>query len=158
MIFADWRKFVTERERLRREHRVLVWANGCFDLLHPGHLRLLEQARTLGDCLLVAINTDASVRANKGPGRPVVPEQERAEVLAALQFVDYVLQFAEPTPAEAIAGLVPDVLVKGEDWAEDAIIGREAVEAAGGKVVRLALEPGWSTTAILEGIRERWAT
>ncbi|MGH9491347.1 MAG: hypothetical protein ACRD17_12615 [Terriglobales bacterium] len=104
----------------------------------------------MGDCLLVAINTDASVRANKGPERPIIPEKERAEVLGALQFVDYVLLFAEATPAEAIAGVVPDVLVKGEDWGEDAIIGRETVEAAGGTVVRLALEPGWSTTAILE--------
>ncbi|MGH9507226.1 MAG: adenylyltransferase/cytidyltransferase family protein [Terriglobales bacterium] len=150
MIFDHWQAFRLERDRLRRERRVLVWTNGCFDLLHPGHLRLLEQARTLGDCLLVAINTDASVRANKGPERPIIPEKERAEVLGALQFVDYVLLFAEATPAEAIAGVVPDVLVKGEDWGEDAIIGRETVEAAGGTVVRLALEPGWSTTAILE--------
>lgn len=150
MIFDHWQAFRLERGRLRRERRVLVWTNGCFDLLHPGHLRLLEQARTLGDCLLVAINTDASVRANKGPERPIIPEKERAEVLDALQFVDYVLLFAEAAPAEAIAGVVPDVLVKGEDWGEDAIIGRETVEAAGGKVVRLALEPGWSTTAILE--------
>lgn len=133
---------------------MLVWTNGCFDLLHPGHLRLLEQARALGDCLLVAINTDASVRANKGPRRPIIPEAERAEVLDALEFVDYVVLFDEPTPAQAISNIVPDVLVKGQDWGEDAIVGRETVEAAGGRVVRLALEPGWSTTAILEHIRQ----
>lgn len=154
MVFPDWQAFRRERERLRRERRVLVWANGCFDLLHPGHLHLLEQARALGDCLLVAINTDASVRANKGAERPVIAAAERAEVLDALEFVDYVLPFAERTPAEAIAGVGPDVLVKGEDWGEDAIVGRETVEAAGGKVVRIKLEPGWSTTAILERIRK----
>ncbi|MGH9534226.1 MAG: adenylyltransferase/cytidyltransferase family protein [Terriglobales bacterium] len=153
MIFPDWQAFLPERERLRRERRVLVFANGCFDLLHPGHLHLLEQARTLGDCLLVAINSDASVHANKGPERPLIPAAERAEVLAALQFVDYALPFEEATPAQAIAAILPDVLVKGEDWGEDAIVGRDAVEAAGGKVVRLALEPGWSTTKILELVR-----
>lgn len=149
MVFPDWRAFLPERERMRRERRVLVFANGCFDLLHPGHLHLLQSARALGDSLLVAINSDASVRGNKGPERPLIPAAERAEVLAALEFVDYVLPFDEPTPAEVIAGIVPDVLVKGEDWGENEIVGRETVEAAGGRVVRLSLEPGWSTTGIL---------
>lgn len=153
MVFPDWRAFLPERERLRRERRTLVFANGCFDLLHPGHLHLLQSARALGDSLLVAINSDASVRGNKGPDRPLIPAAERAEVLAALEFVDYVLPFEEPTPAEVIAGIVPDVLVKGEDWGENEIVGRETVEAAGGRVVRLALEPGWSTTAILQRAR-----
>ncbi len=153
MVFPDWRAFLPERERLRRERRMLVFANGCFDLLHPGHLHLLQSARALGDSLLVAINSDASVRGNKGPERPLIPAAERAEVLAALEFVDYVLPFEEPTPAEVIAGIVPDVLVKGEDWGENEIVGRESVEAAGGRVVRLALEPGWSTTAILQRAR-----
>lgn len=153
MVFPDWRAFLPERERLRRERRTLVFANGCFDLLHPGHLHLLQSARALGDSLLVAINSDASVRGNKGPERPLIPAAERAEVLAALEFVDYVLPFEEPTPADVIAGIVPDVLVKGEDWGENEIVGRETVEAAGGRVVRLALEPGWSTTAILQRAR-----
>jgi rfaE bifunctional protein nucleotidyltransferase chain/domain len=152
MVFPDWRAFLPERERLRRERRVLVFANGCFDLLHPGHLHLLQSARALGDSLLVAINSDASVRGNKGPERPLIPAAERAEVLAALEFVDYVLPFDEPTPAEVIAGIVPDVLVKGEDWGENEIVGRETVEAAGGRVVRLSLEPGWSTTGILRRV------
>lgn len=153
MVFPDWRAFLPERERLRRERRVLVFANGCFDLLHPGHLHLLQSARALGDSLLVAINSDASVRGNKGPERPLIPAAERAEVLAALEFVDYVLPFDEPTPAEVIAGIVPDVLVKGEDWGENEIVGRETVEAGGGRVVRLSLEPGWSTTSILRRAR-----
>lgn len=153
MVFPDWRAFLPERERLRRERRVLVFANGCFDLLHPGHLHLLQSARALGDSLLVAINSDASVRGNKGPERPLIPAAERAEVLAALEFVDYVLPFDEPTPAEVIAGIVPDILVKGEDWGENEIVGRETVEAAGGRVVRLSLEPGWSTTGILQRAR-----
>lgn len=153
MVFPDWRAFLPERERLRRERRVLVFANGCFDLLHPGHLHLLQSARALGDSLLVAINSDASVRGNKGPERPLIPAAERAEVLAALEFVDYVLPFDEPTPAEVIVGIVPDVLVKGADWGENEIVGRETVEAAGGRVVRLSLEPGWSTTAILQRAR-----
>ncbi len=153
MVFPDWRAFLPERERLRRERRVLVFANGCFDLLHPGHLHLLQSARALGDSLLVAINSDASVRGNKGPERPLIPAAERAEVLAALEFVDYVLPFDEPTPAEVIAGIVPDVLVKGADWGENEIVGRETVEAAGGRVVRLSLEPGWSTTVILQRAR-----
>lgn len=153
MIVANAADFAAERARLRRERRALVFANGCFDLLHPGHLRLLEQARSLGDCLMVAINSDASVRAGKGPERPVIPAAERAEVLDALGFVDYVTFFDTPTPRALIAAILPDVLVKGEDWGENEIVGREEVEAAGGQVVRLALDPGWSTTELIRRAR-----
>ena len=124
-----------------------------FDLLHPGHVRYLQQARALGDALIVGLNSDRSVRANKGPDRPITPEHERAEILAALDCVDAVVIFDEDTPHDLIAALQPDVLVKGADWAEDAIVGRDIVEARGGRVVRIAIEPGYSTTAIVEKIR-----
>ena len=136
----------------RRNGRRVVFTNGCFDLLRPGHIRCLEQARALGDLLVVAINTDASVRRVKGAGRPVVPEGERAEVLAALAAVDYVTVFEEDTPQQIIARVVPDVLVKGGDWVPDQIVGRAEVEAAGGRVVSIPLEPGYSTSALLEKI------
>lgn len=139
-------------ERKRNGERV-VFTNGCFDLLHPGHVRSLEQARGLGDALVVALNSDASVRQIKGEGRPVLPEHERAEILAALAAVDYVVIFDEPTPRELIARVRPDVLVKGTDWGADEIVGRTEVEASGGRVVQIALEPGWSTSAILEKMR-----
>jgi D-glycero-beta-D-manno-heptose 1-phosphate adenylyltransferase len=131
----------------------VVFTNGCFDLLHPGHIRTLEEARKLGDFLIVGINSDQSVRELKGAGRPVLPQLERAEILAALEAVDAVVIFDEPTPREIIAALLPDVLVKGGDWASDQIIGREEVEAAGGEVVSMPLTPGYSTTAILQKIR-----
>ncbi len=133
--------------------RRVVFTNGCFDLLHPGHLRTLERARAMGDLLVVAINSDRSVRELKGVGRPILPEAERAEILAALAAVDYVTIFDEPTPQKLIARLLPDVLVKGSDWGEGEIVGREEVEAAGGRVERLAFEPGYSTTDILARIR-----
>ncbi len=132
----------------------VVFTNGCFDLLHPGHIRCLEQARELGDLLIVAINGDASVRQLKGDPRPLVPQQERAEILAALAAVDYVVVFDAPTPRDLIARVLPDVLVKGGDWGPDEIVGREEVEAAGGRVVSVPLEPGYSTTVILERIRK----
>ena len=131
----------------------IVFTNGCFDLLHPGHIRTLEAARKLGDALIVGLNSDAGVRQLKGPGRPVLPEQERAEILAALECVDAVVIFNEPTPREIIAALLPDVLVKGGDWPGDQIVGREEVEAAGGRVVSVAVAPGYSTTALLQRIR-----
>jgi len=140
-------------ERKRNGQRV-VFTNGCFDLLHPGHIRCLEQARAQGDLLVVAINSDASVRQLKGPPRPLVPVEERAEVLAALAAVDYVVVFDAPTPRELIAGVLPDVLVKGGDWGRDEIVGGEEVEAAGGRVVSVPLVPGYSTTALLERIRK----
>src|ERR1700690_835290 len=143
---------VTARER--RDGRRVVFTNGCFDLLHPGHVRCLAEARALGDVLVVAINSDRSVRGNKGPERPLVIEQDRAEVLAALSSVDYVTIFDEPTPRELIARVLPDILVKGADWALDQVVGREEVEAAGGKVVSIPLVPGYSTSSLVEKIRK----
>ena len=139
--------------RLKRNGRVVVFTNGCFELLHPGHIRILEQARALGDTLVVGLNSDDSVRQLKGKGRPVWPEQERAEVLAAMECLDAVVIFDAPTPHEVIARLLPDVLVKGDDWPLDQIVGREEVEAAGGKVVSIPVVAGYSTTAILQKIR-----
>ena len=142
-------------DRLRASHRKVVFTNGVFDLLHPGHLRYLQHARSLGDALVVGVNSDRSVRAIKGPARPIMPEEERAEVLAALSSVDAVVVFDEDTPYDLVAALRPDVLVKGADWAEDAIVGRDLVEAWGGRVVRVAVEPGHSTTAIISKIRHQ---
>jgi D-beta-D-heptose 7-phosphate kinase/D-beta-D-heptose 1-phosphate adenosyltransferase len=144
---------VEERRAWKAAGRTVVFTNGCFDLLHPGHIALLEEARRHGDVLVVGINSDASVRGLKGPGRPVVPETERTEILLALESVDRVVVYDDETPAAVIAALVPDVLVKGADWAEDAIVGREIVESAGGKVVRAAIVPGRSTTSILDRAR-----
>lgn len=140
--------------REKRNGRRVVFANGCFDLLHPGHVGILERARELGDVLIVGINGDGSVRGLKGAGRPVLPELERAEILAALECVEAVVIFDEPTPRELIARLLPDVLVKGGDWPSNQIVGREEVEAAGGRVVLVPVVPGYSTTAILWKIRE----
>lgn len=132
----------------------VVFTNGCFDLLHVGHTRYLEASRALGDVLVVGVNSDASVRSlNKGSGRPVVPENQRAEVLTALACVDYVVIFDEPDPAALLAALQPDVLVKGGDWTPDRIIGREGVEARGGAVRTIPLVPGISTTVLIEKIR-----
>lgn len=139
---------------LRRQGHRVVFTNGVFDLLHPGHVRYLQAARAEGDALIVAINSDRSVRGNKGDDRPITPERERAELLSALAVVDAVVVFDEPTPARIIAAIQPDVLVKGADWAADAIVGRDTVEARGGKVVRVAIEQGWSTTSILAKIRQ----
>jgi len=144
--------------REKRNGRRVVFTNGCFDLLHPGHIRGFEQARQLGDALIVGLNSDSSVRQLKGPTRPVIPEQERAEILSALEAVDAVIIFNELTPREVIARLLPDVLVKGGDWAGDQIVGREEVEAAGGRVVSIPLVPGYSTTTILRKIRDGAAT
>ncbi len=139
--------------RANRDGKRVVFTNGCFDLLHPGHIQSLEQARALGDALIVGINSDASVRELKGPGRPILPELERAEILAALECVDAVVIFGEPTPREIIAALLPDVLVKGGDWPGDQIVGREEVEGAGGRVVSVPVVAGYSTTAILAKMR-----
>lgn len=147
-------RLLEERRRLKSEGRRVVLTNGCFDLLHAGHVRLLEAARAEGDLLIVALNSDASVRRNKGTGRPLVPEQERAEALEALEAVDRVVVYEEDTPAETIAALLPDVLVKGADWAQDAIVGREVVEAAGGRVVRVPLLSGRSTSGLVERARK----
>jgi D-glycero-beta-D-manno-heptose 1-phosphate adenylyltransferase len=136
----------------KRNGKRVVFTNGCFDLLHPGHIQSLEAARALGDILIVGINSDSSVRALKGPSRPVLPEQERAEILAGLECVDAVLIFPEITPQKVIAALLPDILVKGGDWPGDQIVGREEVEAAGGRVERIDIVPGYSTTEILKKI------
>ena len=139
--------------REKRNGKRVVFTNGCFDLLHPGHIASLEAARALGDSLIVGINSDESVRILKGPSRPVIPEQERAEILASLECVDGVVIFDELTPQHVIATLLPDVLVKGSDWPGNQIVGREEVEAAGGKVVLIDNVPGYSTTEILQKIR-----
>jgi D-beta-D-heptose 7-phosphate kinase/D-beta-D-heptose 1-phosphate adenosyltransferase len=137
----------------RAAGRRVVFTNGVFDLLHPGHVRYLADARAQGDVLVVAVNSDRSVRAIKGPDRPITPEAERAEVLAALAVVDAVVIFDEDDPHAVISAVQPDVLVKGADWAADRIVGRDVVEARGGKVVRIAFAPGYSTTSIIERIR-----
>jgi D-glycero-beta-D-manno-heptose 1-phosphate adenylyltransferase len=140
--------------RLRAAGRAIVFTNGVFDLLHPGHVRYLQQARALGDALVVGVNSDRSVRAIKGPSRPINPEDERAEVVSALACVDAVVVFDADTPYDLIAALQPDILVKGADWAADAIVGRDIVEARGGKVVRIPVEAGYATTAIIDRIRK----
>ena len=141
------------REGLRAAGRRLVFTNGCFDLLHVGHVRYLRQARALGDALLVAVNSDRSVRALKGAGRPVLSESERAELLAALSSVDFVTVFDEESPRSLIAEVLPDVLVKGGDYALEEIHGREEVERAGGRVVALPFVEGASTTSIIERVK-----
>ena len=137
---------------LRERGAVIVFTNGVFDLLHPGHIRYLQQARELGSCLFVGINTDASVRRIKGENRPVVPLEARMEVLAALESVDFVTWFDEDTPAEIIRLVRPQVLVKGGDWKIEEIVGREYVESYGGTVRTIPFLPGYSTSAILEKI------
>jgi len=146
-VFHIRRELVEARARWRSAGQTVVFTNGCYDILHPGHIRLLEKARGLGDVLILALNTDASVARLKGPSRPLISETERARMALALQAVDAVTFFDEDTPRELIAEVLPDVLVKGADWAHF-IAGREEVEAAGGKVMALALEPGYSTTNI----------
>ncbi|HUJ51344.1 MAG TPA: adenylyltransferase/cytidyltransferase family protein [Bryobacteraceae bacterium] len=143
---ADW----------KRAGKTVVFTNGCYDILHPGHIRLLESARSLGDVLILALNTDAGVQRLKGPTRPLISQDDRAELAAALQAVDAITFFDEDTPRELIAAVLPDVLVKGADWSHF-IAGREEVEAAGGKVLALPLEPGYSTTGIVEEIIARHA-
>jgi D-glycero-beta-D-manno-heptose 1-phosphate adenylyltransferase len=135
------------RAQWRSAGKTVVFTNGCYDILHPGHIRLLERARSLGDVLILALNTDHSVARLKGPGRPLIDQNERARMAMALEAVDAVTHFDEDTPRELIALILPDILVKGADWAHF-IAGREEVEAAGGKVMALALEPGFSTTNI----------
>jgi D-beta-D-heptose 7-phosphate kinase/D-beta-D-heptose 1-phosphate adenosyltransferase len=140
-------------QALRAAGQTVVFTNGVFDLLHPGHVRYLQSARALGDALIVGLNADASVRRNKGAGRPINPEHERAEVLAGLASVDAVVLFDDDTPAEIIRSLQPDVLVKGADWPADQIVGRDTVEARGGRVVRVVVEQGYSTSALVEKVR-----
>jgi D-glycero-beta-D-manno-heptose 1-phosphate adenylyltransferase len=138
---------------LRRQGKSIVFTNGVYDLLHPGHVRYLNAARSFGDALVVGVNSDRSVRANKGPTRPVNPEAERAEVIAALAAVDAAVVFDEDTPHVIISRLQPDILVKGADWPADQIVGRDIVEARGGRVVRAEIEEGYSTSALIEKVR-----
>ena len=144
---------VAWREELGRQGKRVVFTNGVFDILHPGHVRYLQTARSHGDALIVAINSDRSVRAIKGPERPVNPEAERAEVITALACVDAAVVFDEDTPHDVISAIQPDVLVKGADWAHDKIVGRDIVEARGGVVVRVKVEEGHSTTNVIRKVR-----
>jgi len=150
---VDRETLIAARREWRERGQRVVFTNGCFDLLHPGHVRYLAAARALGDALVVALNSDASVRRLKGAGRPILNQDERAEVMAALESVDWVVIFDEDTPRELIADLLPDVLVKGGDWPLEAIVGREEVEAAGGRVLALTYLEGASTTDIINRIR-----
>lgn len=152
--FYTREQLLERRAEWKRERKTVVFTNGCYDILHPGHIRLLESARSLGDVLVLALNTDASVRRMKGPARPFISETERAELACALAAVNAVTFFDEDTPRELIAAVLPDILVKGADWAHF-IAGREEVEAAGGKVLALPLEPGYSTTGIVHEILSR---
>jgi rfaE bifunctional protein nucleotidyltransferase chain/domain len=147
-------ELIAQRARWKLAGKTVVFTNGCYDLLHPGHVRLLEKARSMGDVLILALNSDASVRRLKGPSRPLIAEMERAELAGGLEAVDAVTLFTEDTPRELIAALLPDILVKGADWAHW-IAGREEVEAAGGQVLALSLEPGYSTTGIVDTLLKR---
>jgi rfaE bifunctional protein nucleotidyltransferase chain/domain len=140
------------RRRLKSRGKKVVFTNGCFDLLHAGHVRLFHEAKKLGDVLIVALNSDASVRRLKGPTRPIFPLRERFEILAAVTDIDYLTSFAEPTPQKIIAALLPDVLVKGGDWGPDEIVGRAEVEAAGGRVASVRYFEGHSTSSLIRRI------
>jgi rfaE bifunctional protein nucleotidyltransferase chain/domain len=153
-IFYSRDELIRVRSEWKAAGKKVVFTNGCYDLLHPGHIRLLERARSLGDILILALNSDASVQRLKGPSRPLIPEGERVEVSLGVEAVDAVTLFHEDTPRELISVVLPDVLVKGADWAHW-IAGREEVEAAGGVVMPLSLEPGYSTTGIVETILTR---
>jgi len=152
--FYSREELVAERALWKRQGKTVVFTNGCYDILHPGHIRLLEKARSLGDVLILALNTDSSVRRLKGDTRPLIGERERSSMALAIQAVDAVTLFDEDTPRELIAEVLPDILIKGADWAHW-IAGREEVEAAGGRVLALSLEPGYSTTGIVEEILTR---
>jgi len=155
-IVLDIDELVEERVRLRRQGRRVVFTNGCFDLLHPGHVSYLAQARALGDALMVALNSDRSVRELKGPTRPILNEEERTVVMAALGCVDYVTIFDQATPRELIARILPDILVKGGDWGVSEIVGRAEVEAAGGAVYSLPFVEGCSTSDVIARIVDRF--
>ncbi len=148
-----WKQAAARRKELAAEGRRVVFTNGCFDLLHPGHLRYLAEARDLGDYLIVGLNSDRSITALKGPTRPICPEAVRAEMLAGLEVVEAVVVFDQETPLELITLLRPDVLVKGGDWRPEQIVGAEVVLAGGGRVRSLLLAEGFSTTALIERIR-----
>lgn len=155
--FYTRQELIEARARWKAQGKKVVFTNGCYDILHPGHIRLLERCRALGDVLILALNTDDSVRRLKGPSRPLLAESERVAMALALAAVDAVTLFDEDTPRELIAAVLPDVLVKGADWSHF-IAGREEVEAAGGEVLALPLEPGYSTTGLVEQMLSRPAT
>jgi D-beta-D-heptose 7-phosphate kinase/D-beta-D-heptose 1-phosphate adenosyltransferase len=144
--------------RIQARGGTVVFTNGVFDLIHPGHVRYLQDARRLGDALIVALNTDRSVRANKGDARPIIPQGERAELLCSLACVDAVVLFDEETPHAVVSAVQPDVLVKGADWGEHNIVGRDVVEARGGRVVRVTLTDGFSTTDLIERVRRVYSS
>src|SRR5215467_2160798 len=150
-------ELIRARSQWRLAGKTVVFTNGCYDILHPGHIRLLEKARSLGDLLILALNTDASVARLKGPTRPLIGQDERARMAMALEAVDAVTFFDEDTPRELIAEVLPDILIKGADWSHF-VAGREEVEAAGGRVILLSLEPGYSTTNIVEELLQRSAS
>jgi rfaE bifunctional protein nucleotidyltransferase chain/domain len=154
--FRSLEETVEFRHRLRAEDKKVVFTNGCFDILHAGHVRYLNQARAFGDALIIGLNTDSSVQRIKGKDRPVIPEMERAEVLAALACVDCVFLFDDPTPQRVIEAIVPDILVKGADWSPENIVGRDVVEAAGGRVCNVPLLEGSSTSSIIETVLARF--
>jgi D-beta-D-heptose 7-phosphate kinase/D-beta-D-heptose 1-phosphate adenosyltransferase len=141
------------RARFRREGKTTVFTNGCFDVLHSGHIHLFRQAKDCGDILVVAVNDDLSVRNLKGPARPVFPLEERLEILEAVETIDYLTSFSELTPRELIQALLPDVLVKGGDWKPDEVVGREDVEGAGGRVIIIPYLPGRSSSEILKKVK-----
>jgi D-beta-D-heptose 7-phosphate kinase/D-beta-D-heptose 1-phosphate adenosyltransferase len=140
------------RPSLRRQKKKVVFTNGCFDLLHSGHVHVFKEAKKLGDVLIVAVNDDRSVRTIKGNSRPIFPLAERLEILEAIEYIDYLLPFSEDTPQKVIADLLPDVLVKGQDWKKDEVVGRQEVESAGGEVVLVPLREGRSTTSLLDKV------
>jgi D-glycero-beta-D-manno-heptose 1-phosphate adenylyltransferase len=152
--FYTREELIDARQNWRRAGKQVVFTNGCYDLLHPGHIRLLESARSLGDILILALNTDSSVQRLKGPKRPLLDQEQRASVALAIEAIDAVTFFDEDTPRELIAAVLPDFLVKGADWSHF-IAGREEVEAAGGTVLALPLEPGYSTTSVVDEILKR---
>ena len=147
-------ELLERRQNWRKQSHKVVFTNGCFDLIHPGHVRLLETARAQGDVLVVAINSDESVRRLKGPNRPILPQTDRADILAAMAAVDAVTVFSEDTPCALLERLLPDVLVKGADWSHW-IAGREIVEGSGGEVVAIPIEEHYSTTDLVQTIRDR---
>lgn len=149
-------EIVEIKDKLKKEGKKIVFTNGCFDILHRGHIEYLSKAKELGDVLIVGLNSDSSVRGIKGEGRPIVPQEDRAIILSSLYFVDYVVIFEELTPYELISKIVPDVLVKGSDWSPENVVGRDIVEANGGKVVLIELTPNRSTTNIIKTVLERF--
>ncbi len=155
--FLTLKRFLPILKNLRKKGKRIVFTNGCFDLIHAGHIHLLQTASSKGDILVVGINSDFSIRKLKGEGKPIFPLKERIEILAAIKYVDYIIPFSSATPANLIAKIIPDVLVKGSDWKSSEIVGRETVEGSGGKVSTVHLKKGISTSILIERIISRFA-